>query len=100
MFVHPLTGLANAVEQTKASWGCTVFRTIYTPHSDAHFDKIIELLDLLTRDNVAPMKTAMALPRNETLTLAQSHQLVVHDDKAQFDGMSLDDVRAHYLRVR
>ncbi|KAL6230628.1 hypothetical protein BDW75DRAFT_244632 [Aspergillus navahoensis] len=94
-----LIDLAREVSQTKAPWGCTIYRTTYTPLSEACFAKIIELIEVLTTEDVRVYDDHNGTPEEREaakMTLFQTHQPIVHDDKAQFDGISLNDVRSHY----
>jgi hypothetical protein len=95
MSFRPLLDLATEVQQTRAHWGCIIYRTTYTPLSDAHFAKILEFIELLIKEDVRRYKDSQGTPESREAakaTLVQSYQPFVHDNNGQFDGMSLDDV--------
>ncbi|KAL5334610.1 hypothetical protein BJX70DRAFT_402420 [Aspergillus crustosus] len=99
MSFRPLLDLASEVQETNAPWGLIIYRTTYTPLSETHFAKILELIELLIKEDVRRYKDRHGTPEERKAaraTLALSYQPVVHDDKAQFNEMSHDGVRSHY----
>ncbi|KAL4947025.1 hypothetical protein BDW69DRAFT_190589 [Aspergillus filifer] len=82
--------------EMKNTWGT---RTTYTALSETHFAKILELIELLIKEDVRRYKDRNGTSEEREAAraaLVPSYQSVVHDDKDQFDGMSLDDIRLHY----
>ncbi|KAL4804698.1 hypothetical protein BDV18DRAFT_142347 [Aspergillus unguis] len=99
MSFRPLLDLSNEVQQTGAPWGLIIYRTTYTPLSETHFTKILELIELLIKEDMRRYEDRNGTPEQREpakATLIPLYQPIVHDDRAQFDGMSLDEVRSHY----
>ncbi|KAL4860377.1 hypothetical protein BDV12DRAFT_205139 [Aspergillus spectabilis] len=85
------------MERTKTPWGCTIYRTTYTPLSEAHFPEIIELINVLIKENVHKydnFKPNDAEKRSAKPTLLESYEPIVTNNKSEFDGMTLDAIRA------
>ncbi|KAL4983898.1 hypothetical protein BDW68DRAFT_168021 [Aspergillus falconensis] len=100
-FLYPLTGLASAVQQSKIPWGITIYRTTYTPLSNTHFDKIIEIISALLKDSIRSDEEIAdddngSEKRTAYNTLKEYYQPIVMNDRTRYDGMTLEDVRAHY----
>ncbi|KAL4974599.1 hypothetical protein BDW66DRAFT_152769 [Aspergillus desertorum] len=51
MSSQPLLDLAGEVQETSAPWGLIIYRTTYIPLSEAHFAKILELIELLIKED-------------------------------------------------
>ncbi|KAL4993342.1 hypothetical protein BDV10DRAFT_190062 [Aspergillus recurvatus] len=99
MSFRPLLDLASEVQETSAPWGLIIYRTTYTPLSETHFAKILDLIELLIKEDVRRYEDRNGTPEEREAAraiLVPSYRPVVHDDKAQFNGMSLDNVRLHY----
>ncbi|KAL4974616.1 hypothetical protein BDW66DRAFT_152652 [Aspergillus desertorum] len=73
MPTSPLVILAKEVEQAKSPSGLGIYRTTYSPFSDTHFDAITELITALAK-----------------------YSPIILNDKAEFDGMAFEAIRAHY----
>ncbi|RDW64388.1 uncharacterized protein DSM5745_09799 [Aspergillus mulundensis] len=98
-YVQPLTGLASTVKWTNIPWGLTIYRTTYTPFSEEHFPQTIELIHTLLKANLDEWKDCHndgPEQRAAKKTLLENYQPIVINDKGQFDGMALPDIRAHY----
>lgn len=82
-------------------WGYVIYRTTYTPLSDARFPGIVELLN-------AGMKHTLFLeyeystvghedrPRAPFDSIWAHHRQVIMDDRALFEGKSFDSLRLHF----
>lgn len=93
----PLTGLATKVERTKSTWGCTIYRTTYSPLSEAHFDKIIRLTTSLIKHNIyEDHDHTNEEERKAYVSLSEFYQPIIMNDKAQFDGMTVHGAMEHY----
>jgi hypothetical protein len=106
---HHLDDLYNWLKSTVLTWGFTIYRTTYTPQSEATFPAIVDLItayvknefykehqDLLekgrggqgrtvTEDNIAVFDEIWAKYEPRDI-----------QDTAQFDGASIDQVRSHF----
>ncbi|KAL6229169.1 hypothetical protein BDW75DRAFT_235411 [Aspergillus navahoensis] len=92
-------GLAAHVKYKKIPWGFTIYRTIYTPLSETHFAEIIELINVLTKENIRTWEGGYGTPEEKSAaktTLLEHYQPIIMNDKTRFDGMTLDNVRSHY----
>ena len=97
----PTQRLHTAV-RSNATWGYVIYRTTYTPQSDTTFSQIVDLLNShikheLFSEYAATQKnklaTAEPTPYHE---IWAQHHPVIMDDPAQFNGASIDAIRAHY----
>ncbi|KAL3463713.1 hypothetical protein BJX64DRAFT_115715 [Aspergillus heterothallicus] len=99
MSFSPLVILAMEVEQAKAPWGLAIYRTTYSPFSETHFDAITELLTALAKYSVRKWKDLN--PDDPAKLAAKSalqatYQPVILNNKAEFDGMTFEAIRAHH----
>lgn len=83
-------------------WGYIIYRTTYTPESTTLFPRVLTLLNNYIRAGIDRelheckrnnMDNPDPLPNDEVWRL---HRPTVLDDKAEFDGLSPDGVRAHF----
>ncbi|KAL4756111.1 uncharacterized protein BDW70DRAFT_145417 [Aspergillus foveolatus] len=99
MPTSPLVILAKEVEQARAPWGLAIYRTTYSPFSDTHFDAITELITALAKYSVRKWKN---MNPNDPAKLAaksalqETYQPIILNDKAEFDGMTFEAIRAHH----
>jgi hypothetical protein len=94
-----LEKLATKVERAGVPWGLAIYRTTYTPFSDTHFADVIELITALAKYSMREFEDASPNDsRNETAKsfLQESYKPIIMNNKFEFDGMSLDQIRAHY----
>lgn len=98
-----LTQRLPATTRRKASWGCVIYRTTYTPQSDTVFPQIVDVLNSYIQDGLIAehgssqshkLFGAEATSYNE---LSSQHPPVLMVDRTQFDGASTDSIRAHFL---
>ncbi|KAK2750072.1 hypothetical protein FQN57_004564 [Myotisia sp. PD_48] len=89
------------------TWGFVVYRTVYTPESNTLFPRVLEILNDYLRSKVFKEVDEFiekwdlerwGLGPDPTVNeeLMKCHKMIVHDDQAKFDGLSLDDVRTHF----
>ncbi|KUL84938.1 hypothetical protein ZTR_07852 [Talaromyces verruculosus] len=77
-------------------WGYTIYRTVYTPESDQHWDGVLGAIIENTYDGVS-----LDLHEDEpSRILKEGYRPVVLNDPAQFDGATLDDIRKHFRAFR
>ncbi|KAL4744801.1 hypothetical protein BDW72DRAFT_187851 [Aspergillus terricola var. indicus] len=99
MSTSELVILAMEVKQAKAPWGLAIYRTTYSPFSDTHFDAITELITALAKYSVRKWKD---MNPNDPAKLAaksalqETYQPIIWNDKAEFDGMTFEAIRAHH----
>ncbi|KAL2789361.1 hypothetical protein BJX66DRAFT_307010 [Aspergillus keveii] len=97
--MHPLVRLAHKVERSKVPWGFVIYRTTYTTFSDTHFAEIVQLLTGLAKYSVRKWKD---LNPNDPAKLSaktalqETYEPIIMDNKSEFDGMTLDAIRAHH----
>ncbi|KAL4775859.1 hypothetical protein BDW60DRAFT_225034 [Aspergillus nidulans var. acristatus] len=87
------------VKHKKIPWGFTIYRTTYTPLSETHFAEIIELINVLTKENIRTWEGGDGTSEEKSAaktTLLEHYQPIIMNDKTRFDGMTLDNVRSHY----
>ncbi|RDW64377.1 uncharacterized protein DSM5745_09788 [Aspergillus mulundensis] len=95
-FLYPVTELASAIQETKTPWGITIYRTTYTPLSDLHFDRIVELIGALLKENIRTWKNSDDDEQGTAYTiLKENYQPIVMNDRSTFDGMTFEDARVH-----
>jgi len=90
-----------------STWGYTLYRTTYTPESDAHWPSIIALLSSYIRSSIefdlcAPkihpefyVGCAPCDPEPNR-KVREMFRWDVVSNAAQFDGATIDDVRVHF----
>ncbi|KAL6229036.1 hypothetical protein BDW75DRAFT_235499 [Aspergillus navahoensis] len=93
--------LASAVQRSEIPWGITIYRTTYTPLSNIHFERIVEIIGALLKDSIRSDEEIAdddndSKKRTAYNTLKEYYKPIVMDDHTRYDGMMLEDVRAHY----
>ncbi|PCH02353.1 Hypothetical protein PENO1_035320 [Penicillium occitanis (nom. inval.)] len=77
-------------------WGYTIYRTIYTPESDQHWDAF---LDAISKNTYAGLGSD--LHDNEPSRIfKEGYRPLVFDEPAQFNGATLDEIRKHFRAFR
>ncbi|KAL4797183.1 hypothetical protein BDV19DRAFT_387362 [Aspergillus venezuelensis] len=98
--VSSLTRLEIQIERTQVPWGCAIYRTTYTSFSDTHFDHVVELTTVMIKDNVRRWEGLHTSNDDETrgakAVLLENYRPIVMNNKSQFDGMSMEDIRAYH----
>ncbi|KAL4962808.1 uncharacterized protein BDV14DRAFT_202439 [Aspergillus stella-maris] len=98
--VSSLTRLAIQIERTQVPWGCAIYRTTYSSFSDTHFDQVVELITVMVEDNVHRWEGLHTNNDDETrgakAVLLENYRPIVMNNKSQFDGMSMKDIRAYH----
>ncbi|CAG8894805.1 unnamed protein product [Penicillium egyptiacum] len=92
----------HASTRNGSTWGYVIYRTTYTPYSNAAFLRLIDLLNSYMKhglysecssENNTPMDTDLTLHHE---IWAQHHSIIMNNPK--FDGASIDSIRAHFQR--
>ncbi|KAL4867515.1 hypothetical protein BDV12DRAFT_198208 [Aspergillus spectabilis] len=90
---------ADKLQKAKVPWGLAIYRTTYTPFSDAHFAQVLELITTFAKYSVR--KWTNAEPNDPALlaakpVLQETYEPIVMNDKSEFDGMTMDAIRTHH----
>ncbi|EED17199.1 conserved hypothetical protein [Talaromyces stipitatus ATCC 10500] len=73
-------------------WGYTIYRTVYTPESNQHWDALLEAIS---------KSIYRSLDEDEPSRIFQEgYRPLAFDDSAQFNGATLDKIRNHFKEVR
>jgi hypothetical protein len=97
--ISTLTGLARDVEKNNVPWGLAIYRTTYTPFSNTHFPEILELITTLTKYSVRVYEdTTPHTPNKDAAKsiLQERYSPIIMNNKLEFNGMTLDAIRAHH----
>ncbi|KAJ5335529.1 hypothetical protein N7452_007932 [Penicillium brevicompactum] len=87
----------------KATWGCVIYRTTYTPQSDVAFPQLVDILNsYMNEGSIAeygPSEKNKLFGAEATSYHECSPQYppALMDDRMRFDGASMDSIRAHCL---
>lgn len=90
-------------KEEKATWGCVIYRTTYTPQSDVAFPQLVDILNAYMNDGsiaeYGPSEKNKLFGAEATSYHKCSPQYppVLMDDQTRFDGASMDSIRAHCL---
>jgi hypothetical protein len=84
----------NRKHETTGSWGWVIYRTVYTPESDQHWDSVLKALDkLLLADfeyfNYGEDPGAMNVARD-------SYRNFVLEDKEKYNDATPEDLEIHF----
>ncbi|CAG8211342.1 unnamed protein product [Penicillium nalgiovense] len=99
-----LGSLHDWLKRVEPTWGFTVYRTIYTPESDAAFADVVDLITAYLKDGFYKQYKSL---RENPRTADQADEAVfdelwaaykprVMDDATQFDGLSIDQLRTQF----
>jgi hypothetical protein len=104
-----LATLYDWLKFTEPSWGFTIYRTTYTPQSNASFPAIVDLITAYVKDEFykehEDLLENSRLRQGRTVTeddiavfdkMWAKYEPRVIQDAAQFDTSSIDQIRAHY----
>ncbi|OOQ82952.1 hypothetical protein PEBR_36730 [Penicillium brasilianum] len=97
----PTRRLHTAV-QSKSTWGYVIYRTSYTPESDATFLGIVDLLNSYIKHGLYSECTSSQSNTSRHTDPTPYHEIwarhdpVIMDDPSQFDGASADAIQAHF----
>lgn len=75
-------------------WGYTIYRTVYTPESNQHWDAVLEAI---SKNVYADLDLHEDKPSQ---IFKEGYRPLVFDDPAQFDGATLDEIRNNFREVR
>jgi hypothetical protein len=89
---------------TEPTWGYTIYRTTYTPQSHTAFPRIVDLTTAYIKDGFyKDYKSCLRYnPRADEFNRTPFDEIWakykprVAEDASQFDGVSLEQVRAHF----
>ncbi|KAF3398340.1 hypothetical protein F1880_005963 [Penicillium rolfsii] len=97
----PTRRLYTAV-QSQTTWGYVIYRTTYTPESDALFPRVVDLLNsyieygLFSECMSSQSKTSRQTNPGPYREIWAHHDPIIMDDPSQFDHVSADAVQAHF----
>ncbi|KAJ5160351.1 uncharacterized protein N7482_007355 [Penicillium canariense] len=83
------------------TWGYVIYRTTYSPPSDAHFSTIVKYLDACLkaeffRECAREVEYQPSVDPAIYNVIWSKHSSTIMEDKAHFDGASTDSIRAHF----
>jgi hypothetical protein len=89
---------------TEPTWGYTIYRTTYTPQSHTAFPRIVDLTTAYIKDGfykdyrscLRYNRRADEFNRTPFDEIWAKYKPRVVEDASQFDGVSLEQVRAHF----
>ncbi|KAJ5117410.1 hypothetical protein N7448_011042 [Penicillium atrosanguineum] len=100
----PLGSLHDWLKRVEPTWGFTIYRTIYTPESDAAFTEVVDTITAYVKNEF--YKTYESLRENPRIgdkadiavfdELWAAYKPRVMDDATQFNGLSIDQLRIQF----
>ena len=101
---RPVRSLHDWLKRHEPTWGFTIYRTIYTPESEAAFAEVVDTITAYIKSEF--YKTYEGLRQNRRTAdkaniavfdeLWAAYKPRVLDDATQFDGLSIDQLRIHF----
>jgi hypothetical protein len=80
-------------------WGYVIYRTTYTAESNTTFPHAIRYIEACLKDELfypGPQKAQPGYDNNSLRQVWSKYQSTIIEDPTQFDGVSLETVRAHF----
>lgn len=94
---YHLENLRYWLKSTEPTWGFTIYRTTYTPQSEAAFPAIVDLITAYVKDGLYKERKALLEgPRANEVDIAivdeiwTKYKPRVIEDAAQFNGASIE----------
>ncbi|CEJ62485.1 hypothetical protein PMG11_10982 [Penicillium brasilianum] len=99
-----LATLYRWLKWTEPTWGFTIYRTTYTPRSEAAFPAIVDLITAYVKedfykDHKTLLEDSPSANKVDITIFDEmwaKYQPRVIEDAAQFDGASIEQVRSHF----
>ncbi|KAJ5639540.1 uncharacterized protein N7484_007402 [Penicillium longicatenatum] len=78
-------------------WGYTIYRTVYTPESDLHWEAAADAI----RANIFAtldwqLKNGRRQDKHSHRLVREGYRSLVFEDKARFDGATISQIREHF----